>query len=271
MLKLGVFGDSFAQCSVTYSGWPDDLSKMINLPIDNFGRAGTSLWYSYKKFLENFKNYSHIVFTYTNPHRWASLPDHLVKWAWLTNQESIDMALSLSESTKKQMTTLLEAHKILFDPDLDIFLYQHIFNQVNKICKENNIKIYNVLPFEIINIQEKRHRFLSWYTNHNSEKLNNEYFIDFSLRKGPCLVNLSLITSEEMKQKDEFPKLDFIHKVADIRGCHMNVTNNKVIATILTENWDSTDNKVINTYKDSRLNFEPKELIEMIDAYENRK
>ena len=141
MLKLGVFGDSFAQPSIKYGGWPNDLSQMVNLPLDNFANAGTSLWYSYKLFLENYKNYSHIVFTYTNPHRWASLPDDLVKWAWLVHPESFEFALAVPESVRKQMRTLLGVHKLLFDPDLDIFLYPLLARDGHKYDRDQGPRL----------------------------------------------------------------------------------------------------------------------------------
>ncbi len=265
---IGIFGDSFANCSDKFGGWPKDLGELVNLPVTNHSKPGTSLWFSYKLFLENYKNYSHIVFSYTNPHRWASLPDELVGYSWLTKKENIDIALILSDYGRKQMTTLLESHKILFDPELDIFLYQHIFNQVNKICKENNIKIYNVLPFEFIDMDQRKHQFMSWYTGRDTERLEQEYLIDFSGRHGPCLVNLCEISFHEMRQQDKIPKLQYITTVSDVRGCHMNITNNRIVATILAENWEADNNEIINTFVDTRLSYDPQELIEMIETHE---
>lgn len=88
MKKLVLFGDSFANYSwwgeneVDNKSWAIDLAGRLNLPIINYGVAGSSLIYSFHKFWEYFKSDQYheddvIIFIMTNPERtWVrSMPN----------------------------------------------------------------------------------------------------------------------------------------------------------------------------------------------------
>ena len=264
---LGIYGDSYADAHQFYGGWPKDLSNLMNLKYVTYALPGSSLWYSYTKFLETYKKFTHIAFTYTHPHRWPALPTHLEKWAWLTSESALEIVLHINDSDREEMRTLLKAHKLIYNTDLDNFLYQSIFNSVNKICKDNNIKLFNVMPFEITDATRKKDHFFPWYKDKIS-KIQNKYTIDFSERQGPCFVDLFQISAEEMEHKKKVEKLKFIDNVCEVRGCHMNITNNQTVAQIIFENQDTVD--IINAYLDKRLSYDPNELCKMIDDYIDR-
>lgn len=71
--KLGIFGDSFAlsepylDCVGHRTIWADVLKEKYD--VENFGRSGSSLYYSYKLFIENHKKFDHIIFIATDPGR----------------------------------------------------------------------------------------------------------------------------------------------------------------------------------------------------------
>lgn len=76
-MKLGIFGDSFA----TFTGakpsenaehaWFDILSNKLNYELCTHGLSGTSIYYSYKNFLEHYKSYDTIVFILSEVSRYT--------------------------------------------------------------------------------------------------------------------------------------------------------------------------------------------------------
>lgn len=75
MKTLGIFGDSFADPNHGHDdypedrqyGWPYLLSDSYDVEI--FARGGTSLYYSYKLFLEHHHRFSKVIFTVSEPGR----------------------------------------------------------------------------------------------------------------------------------------------------------------------------------------------------------
>jgi ribosomal protein L18 len=72
-----------------------------------------------------------------------------------------------------------------------------------------------------------------------------------------------------MQHTKKVEKLKFIDSVIDVRGCHMNQTNNQIVAQIIFENQDT--DVIVNTFLDKRLNYDPNELCKMIDDYDRKK
>jgi hypothetical protein len=65
-MKIAIYGDSFAS---TYQGWPKCFEKLTKGKVDIFARAGTSVGYSYLKFLETHEKYDYVLFFWTQPTR----------------------------------------------------------------------------------------------------------------------------------------------------------------------------------------------------------
>lgn len=220
-MKLGIFGDSFADInciSLKYHDenskpWPKTLSMLMGADANFFGISGTSLWYSYKLFTREYKNFDYIVFTYTNHNRWNSINDDLNTLSHIISKEQIEWVKQNNtdknyiDSAKK----LVDVHPILFSEEFNIFVYQTIFDNVNKICKENNIKLVNLMPFET----------------------SKKFTIDISSRHGPCVCNLKKL-SENEKIYQEFGG-------GDIRYCHLNPTNNNLVAKTIYDLWNTTN------------------------------
>ena len=82
MNTLGIFGDSFADPSHGHNNYPNDhVYSWVHLLTDTYqvewySRGGSSLFYSYEKFLEHHHKYSKIVFVVTEPGR---LSENLIK------------------------------------------------------------------------------------------------------------------------------------------------------------------------------------------------
>jgi hypothetical protein len=74
---VGIFGDSFAHSydhsgsftTVLHHGWPRMLSSKHNFNILDYSQGGSSLFYSYKKFISNLKNIDVAVFVFTQNSR----------------------------------------------------------------------------------------------------------------------------------------------------------------------------------------------------------
>lgn len=74
-MKIGVYGDSFvAPIQPGHKGhdflWCNALAKKLNGSIDNFAKTGSSIFYSYKKFLSNYNDYDLCIFVVTEPSRY---------------------------------------------------------------------------------------------------------------------------------------------------------------------------------------------------------
>lgn len=218
---IGFFGDSFSKDSYyNQPGWPTLLANKVGMKFDNYAEHGTSIWYSYKKFLKYYKKYSHIVFTYSFMHRWHSLPDHLKQFHWVISENEFNFSsMSMDPVTKGEIKELIKTHKILFDEQLDQFIYQNVYNHVNNICRENNIKLINVHPFE-------------------DDKDN--LMIELSNQIGISVIGLNQISREEGVDRHLLLNGDF-------RPCHLNADNNKIVADILSKSFDK--NGILNLYE----------------------
>lgn len=73
-MKLGIYGDSYADAKNKSSSicWYNILAKKISndVEISNHAEAGSSLYFSYKKFLETQHQYDFVIFLVTEPHRY---------------------------------------------------------------------------------------------------------------------------------------------------------------------------------------------------------
>jgi len=76
MKKIAIYGDSFGNMRLENFqgdlrdrglGWPEWLEKKYQ--VTNFAQSGSSLFYSYKLFLENNKDFDYNIFLVTEPNR----------------------------------------------------------------------------------------------------------------------------------------------------------------------------------------------------------
>ena len=72
-MKIGVFGDSYAQHSADNSDhleWRQYIQEINpNLTVDNYGYAGSSLYYTWKQFQDNQHKYDKVIVCFTTPNR----------------------------------------------------------------------------------------------------------------------------------------------------------------------------------------------------------
>ena len=105
MKKLAIFGDSWAEIKPIdkWYGWSHLLQKEYpEGECDVFAVGGSSLSFSFRKFLENHQNYEKIIFVVTGLHRWSfpegSGPKGTLLGGKLFSQEIFDHWASLSHT-----------------------------------------------------------------------------------------------------------------------------------------------------------------------------
>ena len=238
-MKIGVFGDSFAtetRSSLyrleTNESWVRNIRQRGH-DIRTFGEGATSTYYSYTKFIEHYKDFDHIIFCYSSSQRIHNLPHQYRQLSNFIFQEQ-NLHFSsvfnlLSHEQQEQVRKILEVAKFLQDDDYDTFVIQSIFDNVNRLCKNNKIKLVNILPFV-------------------NEQQDSQYNIDFNNRSGDCLYNLLSVSAKEL------PNL----KAGDPRQNHLSLENNTVLATIILESLKNSYLNVEDLEKDSRFIFDEK-------------
>lgn len=214
-MRLGIFGDSFAVAHGYETGWTGILGKQLNnTKAVIHGCSGTSHWFSYKKFLENYENYDIIVFCHTNSMRWPVVPEGEQGRAWNIGYLSCPV-----------MDPYNKVRKDIMSEELLNYLSFNIFRYINRLCLEHNIYLVNILCFPL----------------------------DFILppTKFPVLIDLNQISKKEQviyEGKLKFTgELNSLLRRGDRRDCHLNTLNNKKLADIVA---DLIKNKTYNIYKD---------------------
>ena len=260
---IGIYGDSFTDVNpselvdarLLRLPWPLWLARLQKERIVNYGRAATSTWFSYQKFITSYKDYSTIVFGYSNYNRWPTInylhygtgePDFVGGLSHIFHAEQISY---VPTNMKKLAWRLIEAYPHLEDEKLSLFIYQTIFDSVNTLCREAGIRLVNLMPFEQSNIVPE---------------------IQISLDKsaGPCLTNLVSVSGYEFVNDDrtwKFPQVGQLNAVADRRFCHINPHNNKVMATIIAEALQNNLVDCKDIVNDPRWSYDPQHLQYLID------
>lgn len=248
---IGVYGDSFADPNPKFLHdrkkevwpWPYWLAEHYNDKVECHGVSATPIWFSYQKFLDTYRNYDKIVFTYTNYRRWNTLADKYVQLSHVRDEADVKY---LNPEFWSIGNLLVNAFPVLYRDELNKFIYQHVFNEVNRLCKKYNIKIVNLMPFENT----------TYYTPKGVGNM-----IDFSNATGSVLTGVMEITNKEI---DFSPRL---HKRLgsknDLRHCHLNSYNNKMLANIIFENLFTTNVK--NVAQDNRFGFNDSYLAHAFD------
>jgi hypothetical protein len=238
-MKIGVFGDSFATETrndqyklETNESWVNTI-RQHGHDITTFGEGATSTYYSYTKFLEHYKDFDYIIFCYSSSQRIHNLPHeyrHLSNFMYQEQHlQFSDNFNNLSHDKQAQVRRILEVTRFLQDDDFDKFVVQGVFDNVNKLCCERNIKLVNILPFV-------------------NKHIDNQYYVDFNNRSGDCFYNLLRVSVKELPDLRE----------VDPRYNHLSLENNMVLATIILESLNNSYLNVEDLGKDSRFIFDKK-------------
>lgn len=234
-MNLGIFGDSWADINPAIHHnieqdrlpWAMWLSHKLPAKLSCYALSGTGLWWSFENFLKTYKRFEKIVFLYTHYGRWNGLTDEISSIAHIREPEQINW---VQAEHKDYAQKLIDAYPFLYNDNLNTFVYQQVFNEVNYLCDKYGIQLVNILAFD-----------------REGPK------IDISKQKGAVLYNLVDIMNFEINNSEKLKK--YIGSKYDIRHCHMNPYNNKVLSEIILENF-LVNNALINVGEDARLNFD---------------
>lgn len=236
-MKIGIFGDSFAQYETTNThraneSWIECL-KQKGYDVECHGYGCTSVWYSYKKFLEHYHKYTHIVFSYSCIHRIHHIPR---EYGIFSNFYQARDELYENETFKKfspeqqyELKSILDGYLLMKDDMLDKFIAQTAFNNVNYMVKSSGKKIVNLLPFQA----------------------GDEDDLDLSFRAGNCITRLVDVSVEEL------PAF-FERGVADPRDCHLSLENNTILANLLLEYFNNDSADIIDPLESGIFIFDKK-------------
>lgn len=237
---LSIFGDSYA-CGSLHEGnpWPYLLAGKLNIDWELNAYPGTSTWWAYVKFMERYEKCNTIVFSYSQHNRWHHLSEECSMMHHLTIKQPDIIVPNSTPEREKIARILYDAYRYVSSEQLDVFIYQSIFDSVNKICRDNNIKLVNIMPFE----------------SDKTEKMT----IDCSNRSGPVLYNLDGLTTLErsrLTKKQDQAFWDMICS-GDKRPCHMNSHHNDLVANLVYELLQRDDCPIIDASKDPRASSDP--------------
>lgn len=191
-MKIAIFGDSYGVSQHMWNNtlsWIDIISQ--NFLIDNFSESSSSLYYSYQKFLESYKNYDKIIFLVTNPGRIFLEKCNIRKH--ISHYDLAKYYRDLAETYEDKL--ILEAAK-------DYYL--HIVNENYDQCMHNLMvdRIKNLHPNVLL---------IPCFQNSLPGVYNNFLF-------NACVLDW------------DFYKLKDANKYNDIRHSHMNEINNQLLA-----------------------------------------
>jgi hypothetical protein len=228
-MRIGIFGDSFADRTAynPVSHIMEDESWIAAMEnsghkVTTYGKTGSSTWYSFQQFLAHHEQFDHIVFCYSSLHRIHHLPEGLEDLSFLSTPDEL-YALrrnkSLSKQQELEMVRILTGHLPNISTPFDVWIKQKIFDDINLLCYNKNIKLVNLLTFD--------------------DRKDINFNISLESRHGDCLYNLFNVSMKE------FPLM----KDVDNRWCHLSKENNTILSDIIIDSLISKDKNIIDLYK----------------------
>jgi hypothetical protein len=208
-MKIGVFGDSYADPNPwRETSWIHYLSNEENIEIETFSASGTSHWWSYKEFLNNYTKFDVVIFCHTSHIRWPYLPKEYQGREWNVGHEGKNIT---SDDFQKNINRFFDD---VFEKPLLEFISSSIIKEVNHLCKQENIYLIN----------------LSMDADERGIYQSSE--IDF-----PILTNLDRLSRlERTKLKGkEYNTCKLLSKLKtfDVRANHLSPANNRILAKLL--------------------------------------
>lgn len=203
-MKIAIFGDSYAAkgCPTSVPNeWATLLSKKNNnYKIQNFAKCGTSLWWSYDLFLNNYKNFDLIIFVITRFGRLplvidgsgvGAAPSAINKLNYETNKHHI-----------KLLTTARDYYIYLQNDKQDLFLHKKI---VEELVKVNDKKIILIpiddsIPIEFQKIFKHTLHDITQLEIKTNFKKNTKFIMETEHRSNHMSIENNIILAEKLHQ-----------------------------------------------------------------------
>jgi hypothetical protein len=228
MFRVGIFGDSFADRTQLDGPFLDESWIKVledkGLRVVSYGKSGTSTWYSYEQFCSHYDQFDHIVFVYSQPDRIHYLPEGTEQYSYLHSVDDYFAAYhnsALNPLDEQTLLRIVSGHIAGLSQSFNFFVQQKIFDDINLRCREKNIRIVNVLPFE-----NRKH------PNHK---------LDFNSRYGDVFYNLLQVSTKELPHLLE-------KGFRDKRSCHLSKENNFVLAEIIEKSLSTDTRDIVDLF-----------------------
>jgi hypothetical protein len=216
-MKIGIFGDSFADCSwashfQSGPGWPELLADQYN--VTNHALAGTGLYYSYEQFCKHHKNYDRIIFVSSCVDRFSVyLPNadkifHIVPGAW--NHSAL--IKNLNKNDLRILNAVENYVLYVLDPERELTFGKLM---IDNICRMRNdviilpafpIKDNLTTPLHLISVMEEQYYNLSKINLNNLTDIRKCHLTD----ENNLMVYKKLITAiDENRNSINIDTTDF--------------------------------------------------------------
>ena len=222
-LSVGIFGDSFAAPADRHvtPGWPEILTD--NYTVTNYARRGSSLYWSYKNFIEYEDNFDITIFVVTQPGR-ISLAEDVVP----PGGSGMNLMHVAANRIEDSLVRIAEMRKLNNDS---------IWKSWEKIY--NCVKMY----YTYVHDRERGELFHNMIVNKLTEFNDNIIIPAFPIhRDEPCMRDIYRLENEAWNI--DSTTLDSMYH--DKRNCHMTYDNNKIFAEML-DTYIKSDRK--NAFK----------------------
>ena len=211
-MKIGIFGDSYADRHPHGNGqaWFEMLRDRFNLDVTCFGRKGSSLYYSYKKFIDHYEQFDKIIFLVTGPSR-LTLPipqeydNENDTLRHVTNYNSFYHNVTSNFRNDRYLQQVSKALKLyyayLMDAEKDFLFHRLLIEEIQRVRPDG--------------------LYIPCFNN-----------LGFSSKK--TLFDIHCIDVAHYKLSDH----EACHR--EIRHCHFNQENNKILSD-LVKHWIDTN------------------------------
>ena len=215
-MKIAIYGDSWASEGLdrphSYLGWPEILAKQSNYKVTNFAVPGSSVYFSYKTFLNNHSNYDYNIFLISSPGRLFidSIPAYASTAKHISSLDTLKIRMeTLKTSPDSPLKNKLEK---IFDA-LDLY---YVYLQDNNY----DLTINRALVHHARSITTNT-MFIPCFAGYN----------EFPLLEIMRLENNALGFTEKYGLKNIHLNSIVDNKVLlDNRICHMTKSNNQILA-----------------------------------------
>lgn len=236
-LNIGVFGDSYADRHTdpilaehkTDESWLAYIESK-NHKITSYGLGGSATWYSVQKFKKLYKQFDHIVFCWSHLNRIHTMPNKFARLAGVSDVDrfySTGLYRFFSGKEQARIVQMILGHNQLCNLEFNQWAQQKMFDDVNDMCREGNIKLVNILPF-VLNVNQ----------------------IDFSNRAGDCLFRLYDVSEKE---------LDWIaagsRSFSDVRSTHLSKENNEILGQIILDKFIEGKKSIMDLFSQGNFIF----------------
>lgn len=219
-MKIGLYGDSFATSHFddNPNSWYSILANRLNAELTNYAYGGTSVYWSYNNFLENYHEHDLNIVLITDPNRYTK-ESVLPNVNYIPNLSNLEWAKSnLPDITPEQEEAArdLEGWYKLSD---DKFMQ----DMAELMIRDMQSRFLNTIVFPCFN---------SSFTSDRRNSMN--------LKHNVCLYTLCEYQTKLLKIKDT--KFSAMNEVRENMCAHLGPELNKFLADVMYEglvnaNW----------------------------------